>query len=111
MFVGENIPDSYTTIKTSIWAIIKKNPEMLKFVPDHLLTKNMYKNAVKKLQFVILHVPDKYMSRESCWYLSANIKICSWLIFTIKMLKKLDNIVFSTDDTDLDDIDWYSYIP
>ena len=27
------------------------------------------------------------------------------MIFTIKMLKKLDNIVFSTDDKDLDDID------
>ena len=30
-----------------------KNPEMLKFVPDHLKTKNMCEHVVKKLPFVI----------------------------------------------------------
>ena len=29
-----------------------RNPEMLKFVPDHFKTKIMCKNAVKKLPFI-----------------------------------------------------------
>ena len=33
---------------------------MLKFVPDHLKTKKMCKHAVKKLLFVIRHIPDRY---------------------------------------------------
>ena len=32
---------------------IMKNPEMLKFIPDHLKTKKNCKHAVKKLPFVI----------------------------------------------------------
>ena len=28
---------------------VMKNPEMLKFISDHLKTKKMYKNAVKKI--------------------------------------------------------------
>ena len=32
-----------------------RNPEMLKFVPDHFKTK---KNAVKKLPFIIRYVLD-----------------------------------------------------
>ena len=31
--------------------------QMLKFVSDHFKTKNMCKSAVKKLSFVIRHVP------------------------------------------------------
>ena len=31
---------------------------MLNFVPDNIKTKNMCKLAVKKLPFVIRHVPD-----------------------------------------------------
>ena len=31
---------------------------MLKFVPDHLQTKKMYKHGVKKLSFAIRYVPD-----------------------------------------------------
>ena len=30
-----------------------KNPEMIRFVPDHLKNKTMYKYVVKKLPFVI----------------------------------------------------------
>ena len=37
---------------------VMKNPEMLKFVPDHLKTKKYCKNAVKKLPFVIRYVSD-----------------------------------------------------
>ena len=36
-----------------------KNPEMLKFVPDHLKTKKMRKHAVKKLPELLRYVPDQ----------------------------------------------------
>ena len=38
MVDSENSPDNYKTFKISIGAIIK-NPEILKFVPDHLKIK------------------------------------------------------------------------
>ena len=31
---------------------------MFRFVPDHLKTKKMRKNAVKKLLFIIKYIPD-----------------------------------------------------
>ena len=34
-----------------------KNPEILRFVPDHLKTKKMYKIAVKMLLFLMRYVP------------------------------------------------------
>ena len=37
--------------------VIRKNPEMLKFVPDHLKTYTC-KHAAKKLPFEIRYVPD-----------------------------------------------------
>ena len=49
----------------SIGAIIE-NPKMLKFVPDHLKTKNMFKNAVEKLPFIIRYVRDQYKTQEMC---------------------------------------------
>ena len=39
---------------------------MLKFIPDHLETKKMCVNAVKKLSFVIMYVPDQYKTPEMC---------------------------------------------
>ena len=44
-------------INTNIGTLMK-NPEMLKFIPDHLKTKQMCNYAVKKLPFVIRYVPD-----------------------------------------------------
>ena len=41
-----DIMDIYKSLHISI-EIVMKNPEMLRFVPDHLKTKNMCKNAVK----------------------------------------------------------------
>ena len=38
--------DSYKSLNVSIGTIMK-NPEMLKFVSDHLKTKKMCKHAVK----------------------------------------------------------------
>ena len=35
-----------------------RNKEMLKFVPDHLLTKKMCKHAVKKLPYLLRYVRD-----------------------------------------------------
>ena len=37
---------------------------MLRLVTDHLKTKRMFKNAVKKLPFVIRYVLDPYMTQE-----------------------------------------------
>ena len=35
-----------------------RNPEMLKFVSDHLKTKNMCSHAIEKLPFVLRYAPD-----------------------------------------------------
>ena len=43
-----------------------KNPEMLKFVPDHPKTKKMCTFAVKKLPFLIRYVPDQYKTQQMC---------------------------------------------
>ena len=53
---------NYKSSKISIGAIIK-NPEMLKFVSDHLKTKKDVKHALKKLPFVIRYVPDRYKTQ------------------------------------------------
>ena len=37
---------------------IMESPEMLKFYPVYLKAKNLCKNAVKRLLFVIIYVPD-----------------------------------------------------
>ena len=39
---------------------------MLRFVPDHLLFKKIFKNAVKKLSFIINYVPDQFETQEMC---------------------------------------------
>ena len=41
------IMDVFDSADISIGTVIK-NPEILKFIPDHLKTKNMCKHAVKK---------------------------------------------------------------
>ena len=43
--------------KISIGAIIK-NPQMIRFVTNHLKTKKMCKNVVKKLPFEIRYASD-----------------------------------------------------
>ena len=57
MVDNRNKSDNYKPLKISIGTIIK-DLEMLRFVPDHLKTKKMCKNAVKKLLFIIKYVPD-----------------------------------------------------
>ena len=41
----------YKSLDINIRTVIK-NPEMLKFVPDHLKTKKMWKHAVNKLPYL-----------------------------------------------------------
>ena len=50
--------DNYKSLKISIGTVIK-NPEMVRFIPNHLKTKSMYKNAVRKLPFITRYVPVK----------------------------------------------------
>ena len=45
------------SVKTSIGTDMR-NPEMLKFVSDHLKTKKICKDAVKKLPSPLRYVPD-----------------------------------------------------
>ena len=63
MVDSENSPRNYKTLKISMGTIIK-HPESLRFVPDHLKTKKMYKNAVEKLPFVVRYLPYRYKIQE-----------------------------------------------
>ena len=56
---SEYSTDDCKSSKISIVAIIKFQ-EMLKFFSDHLEAKEICKHSVKKLPFVIWHVPDGY---------------------------------------------------
>ena len=57
MVDSEYSTEDYKTPKLNIAAIMKKS-EMLKFVPNHLKTKKLCKDAVKKLPFVITYILD-----------------------------------------------------
>ena len=59
MVCSEYSSDNYKFLLISIGAIIK-NPEMVRFVLDHLKTKKMCKNVVKKLPFVTKYVSHRY---------------------------------------------------
>ena len=63
MLGSEYGPDNYETLKISFRAIIK-NPEVLRFVPNHRNTKSMCKNTVKKLPFGIMYFPDLYKAQQ-----------------------------------------------
>ena len=47
-----DIMDVYKSLNISTITVMK-NPEMLKFVPNHLKTKKMCKHAVKKLPYLL----------------------------------------------------------
>ena len=47
-----DIMDIYKSLNISIGTVMK-NPEMLKFVPDHLKTKKTCKHAVKRLPYLL----------------------------------------------------------
>ena len=52
-----DIMDIYNSSIISIGTVMK-NPEMLKFAPDHLKTKKMSKYVVKKLPYLLRYGPD-----------------------------------------------------
>ena len=60
---------------------VMKNPETLRFIPVHLKTKKMCKNAVKKFPYPLRYVPDQYKIQQMYdkanlekWW---NVKVCS----------------------------------
>ena len=57
--------DIYKSSKINMGTVMR-NPEILKFVPDHLETKKMCKHAVKKLPYLLRHVPDQYKTLQIC---------------------------------------------
>ena len=64
MVDSESSSCNYKTYKTSIEEIIR-NPKILQIVSDHLKTKKMCRNLVKKLPFIIImYVPDLYKTNE-----------------------------------------------
>ena len=63
MVDSEYIVDTYEYVKTSIGTVIR-NPEIIKFVPDHLKIEKMCKRAVKKLPSLLRYVPDRYKTQE-----------------------------------------------
>ena len=62
MIEGGYCTDNYKSSKISIGAVIK-TPEILKFVPDHIETKQTCNYAVKNLSFVIRYVPNRYKTK------------------------------------------------
>ena len=56
--------DIFKSLNISI-GTVTKNPEMLKFVPDHLKPKNMCKHAVKKLLCLSRYVPGQYKTKTN----------------------------------------------
>ena len=68
--------DIYKSVKISIGTVMR-NPDVLKFVPDHLETKQMCKHAVKKLPFVIRYVSDQYKSKKMCAILENDGRLAS----------------------------------
>ena len=54
--------DTYKLFNINIRTVMK-NPEMLKFIPDHLKTEQISNYAVKKLPFTIRYVPETTTKR------------------------------------------------
>ena len=93
-----NIMDIYKSLNISIGTVME-NPEILKFILDHLKTKKMYKNAVKRLLYLLRYVPDQYKTQqmydkvilENCGTLSlfltaTKIKKCVIKLLTITIM-------------------------
>ena len=55
----------YKSAKISIRTVMR-NPEMLKFLPYYLKTKNLCKYAVKKMPYLLRNVPDQYKTQQMC---------------------------------------------
>ena len=57
--------DIYKSLNVNIVTVMK-NPEMLKFVPDHLKTKKMCNYAGKELLCLLKYVSDQYKTQQMC---------------------------------------------
>ena len=57
--------DIYKSVKISIGTVMR-NPEMFKFVPDHLKTKTYVSMQLKDYLFLIRYVPDQYKTQQMC---------------------------------------------
>ena len=55
--------DNFKTLKISIGTIMK-DPEMLRFIPDHLKAIKMSKTVVRKLPFIITYVPNCFNTKQ-----------------------------------------------
>ena len=55
----------YKSLNISIGTVMR-NPEMLKFVPDHLKTRKICKHGVKRLPFLLRYALDQYKTQEMC---------------------------------------------
>ena len=49
--------NTYKSLNINIGTVMK-NPEMLKFIPDHFKTKQMCNYAVKKSPYLLRYVPN-----------------------------------------------------
>ena len=52
-----DIMDVYKSLNISILTVMEI-PELIKFVPDNLKAKNMYKYTVKKLPYLLRYISD-----------------------------------------------------
>ena len=50
--------DIYKSLNINIGTVMK-NPEILKYVPDHLKTKKLRKHAIKKLRYLSRYIPEQ----------------------------------------------------
>ena len=57
--------DIYKSVKISL-GTVTNNREILKFVPDHCITKKMRKHAVNKLPYLSRYVLDQYKTQQLC---------------------------------------------
>ena len=55
--------ETYKSLNINIGTVMK-NPEMIKFVPDHLKTKKISKHAVKELPDLIRCVSDQCKTQQ-----------------------------------------------
>ena len=46
--------------------IVMKNQEMLKFIPDHLKTKQIRNYPVKRLPSITRYIPDQFKTKKMC---------------------------------------------
>ena len=65
MIDSEYTTDNYESLKISIGAK-KKNPEMLRLVPDLYKIKTMCNHVAEKLSFVIRYFPDQCRTQQMC---------------------------------------------